>query len=139
LGRDGRPCAAVGIVLGPRVKHPCCIAHRGRAALVVFNLFNDAGSKMHRYAGYAAVAFVVARGVYGVSIVADPPAGTSPRLQAVWGHAREMMSGHPPRVAGHNLLGASMSILLWPLAVSLATTGWISRLDRFWGEDWPVD
>jgi cytochrome b len=32
-----------------------------------------------------------------------------------------------------------MMLTMWMLILALAVTGWISRLDAFWGEDWPKD
>lgn len=28
---------------------------------------------------------------------------------------------------------------MWGLILLLGLTGWISRTDQFWGEDWPVE
>ncbi len=115
------------------------LVHWCVAALVVFNLFNDAGGRMHRFAGYAAAAFVVVRGLHAVLRRGTPSGWHVPTPRACLAHARAMFRGRPPRVDGHNPLGAAMAILLWGLVVALALTGWISRWDRFWGEDWPVD
>lgn len=30
-------------------------------------------------------------------------------------------------------------LAMWTLILALGTTGWLSRLDAFWGEDWPKD
>lgn len=118
---------------------PVRLAHWGVAALVLFNLFNDAGGKVHRYAGYAAAGFVALRTLYGV-LTRDGPARLHlPRPRAMFAHARAMFGGSPPRVAGHNPLGVAMSLLLWTLVLGLAATGWVSRLDRYWGEDWPTE
>jgi cytochrome b len=27
---------------------------------------------------------------------------------------------------------------MWALILGLGVTGWLSRLDAFWGEDWPI-
>jgi cytochrome b len=27
---------------------------------------------------------------------------------------------------------------MWGLIAALTITGWLSRLDAFWGEDWPI-
>ena len=32
-----------------------------------------------------------------------------------------------------------MMLAMWTLILLLAVTGWLSRLDPFWGEDWPID
>ncbi len=118
---------------------PVRIAHWCVAALIVFNLFNDSGGKIHRYAGYAAAAFVVARGLYGLFQRGQPAGLHIPTPVAGFRHLREMFSGRPSRPAGHNALGAAMALLLWTLVLGLAVTGFISRMDAYWGEDWPID
>ncbi|HET8694325.1 MAG TPA: cytochrome b/b6 domain-containing protein, partial [Aquabacterium sp.] len=37
---------------------------------------------------------------------------------------------------GHNPLGMWAALLMWGLVLSLGLTGWMSQLDRFWGEEW---
>src|SRR5688572_31814492 len=62
-----------------------------------------------------------------------------PTPRECWKHLREMTTGRVARVAGHHPLGAAMSVLLWALVLCLALSGWISRWDRFWGADWPLE
>jgi cytochrome b len=118
---------------------PVRIAHWSLAALVVFELFYDSGGKLHRYAGYAAAAIVALRLIYGITTRSGAARLHLPRASACLAHLREMSGGRVARLAGHNPLGAAMSLLLWTLVLLLALTGWISRWDRFWGEDWPID
>jgi cytochrome b len=40
-----------------------------------------------------------------------------------------------PRTVGHDPLGLWMVWLLWILVLLLGLTGWMSRLDAFWGDD----
>lgn len=115
------------------------IAHWSLATLVIFNLFNDSGGEVHRYAGYAAAAVVALRLLYGVVGRAGPAQLHLPWPAECWAHLREMLTGRVPRLAGHNALGTAMSLLLWTLVLLLALSGWVSRWDRFWGEDWPQD
>lgn len=39
---------------------------------------------------------------------------------------------------GHNPLGQWAVYLIWLFIAALALTGWLSRTDALWGEDWPV-
>lgn len=39
----------------------------------------------------------------------------------------------------HNPHGGLMALMLWLLILALAISGWIMRLDAFWGEDWPQE
>ena len=40
-----------------------------------------------------------------------------------------------PRAIAHDPLGIWMVWLLWCLVLLLGLTGWMSRLDAFWGDD----
>jgi cytochrome b len=118
---------------------PVRIAHWSLAALVLFELFNDSGGKVHRWAGYAAAGVVGLRLVYAVIERSGPARVHLPTPSECWNHLRAMLKGRAVRVAGHNPLGAAMSVLLWSLILCLALSGWISRWDRFWGADWPLE
>jgi cytochrome b len=101
------------------------------AALVLFDLVRDDGGPTHRVVGYAAVAVVVARLAWAA--LAPGFAGFAalkPSLRATAGYLRE----RAPRTLGHDPLGLWMIWLLWLLVLLLGLTGWISRLDAFWGD-----
>lgn len=115
------------------------IAHWSVAALVIFNLFEESRDDAHRWVGYAAAAFVTLRLMYGC-IDRTGAAGLHwPSPREAWLHWREMRAGRVTRIAGHNPLGAAMALALWTLVLLLALTGWLSRTDRLWGEDWPLE
>ena len=118
---------------------PVRLAHWSLAALVLFNIFNDSGAKLHRYAGYTAVAVVVLRLAYALAHRAGPAGLHVPTPVQGWRHLQAMLRGNVPRPAGHNPLGAAMTLVLWTLVLLLGLSGWISRWDMFWGEDWPQD
>jgi cytochrome b len=40
---------------------------------------------------------------------------------------------------GHNPLGQLAVYLMWLIITLLGLTGWVSRTDAYWGEDWPVN
>lgn len=109
------------------------------ATCVLFNFFNDTGF-WHRTVGYACLAFVVLRIIYGLmmSKVASSRFHL-PRVQHIKQHLRELWSGSVSRSEGHNPLGQYAVYLMWLLIGLLALTGWLSRTDAYWGEDWPVD
>jgi cytochrome b len=112
------------------------LTHWCVAALVLYDYWQDSGDRWHRNLGYAAAASVVLRLVWG--LVGSPPARfaswwpTPARLKA---YCASLLAGRPRRSLGHNPLGASMMLALWSLILGLALTGWMSRLDYFWGED----
>jgi cytochrome b len=106
--------------------------HWALAALVVFDLVYDDGGYVHRMVGYAAVAVVLLRLTWaGVS------RGHSliPSIADTRAYMQLLLAGKPPRSAGHDPLGLWMVWLLWSLVLLLGLTGWMSRLDAFWGDE----
>ena len=108
------------------------LLHWTLAALVLLNLVRDDGDWWHRVAGYVAVGLVLARwlwagvrgGSAGFATLKPSPARTLAFLR----------SG-APRTPDHDPLGVWMIWLLWTLVLLLGLTGWMSRLDAFWGDD----
>ena len=112
------------------------LTHWAVAALVLYDYWQDSGDRWHRNLGYAAAALVLLRLLWAG--VGPRPARfadwwpTPARLKA---HCAGLLSGRPERSLGHNPLGASMMLALWSLILGLAVTGWMSRLDAYWGDD----
>ncbi len=102
------------------------------AGLVVFDLVHDDGGALHRLIGYGAAAAVAARllwaaraaGANGFDALEVSPRATLAYLQA-----------RAPRTHAHDPLGLWMVWLLWILVLLLGVTGWLSRLDAFWGDE----
>jgi cytochrome b len=110
------------------------------AVIVVFNLVRDDGDWVHRTAGYVAVGVVVTRLLW--SFVArgnERLAALLPSPRRTLSYLRALRRGDAPRHAGHDPLGLWMVWLLWTLVLLLGLTGWISRLDAFWGDDFVHD
>jgi cytochrome b len=112
------------------------IAHWSVAVLVVYDWIDDSGDQLHRVAGYAAAAIVVLRLLYGVR--AGPAGLHWPSPAAALRYVLGMTRGEVTRYAGHNPAGNAMAWILWSLVMTLAITGFVARLDAFWGDDWPV-
>lgn len=116
------------------------LTHWSVAALVLWDLYEDSGGPLHRNLGYAAACLVLVRLAWGmVGSGAGNLREWLPGASGVVAYVRAAVGGHPPRYLGHNPLGALMMLVLWVLILALAATGWMSRLDMFWGEDWPKD
>lgn len=114
-------------------------AHWILAGLVLYNLWADTGPA-HRFAGYAAAAVVLLRLLAGLCCGASHSVRLRwPGLAACRAHGRQILAGRVASRAGHNPLGAAMSLAIWGLVLLLGLSGWISRWDRFWGEDWVAD
>jgi cytochrome b len=115
------------------------ISHWLVAAIVGFNLVNDTGYS-HRLLGYIACAIVFLRIIDGLFFTQYQSAKlTWPTLTAIKTHISSIKSGHPEDHQGHNPLGLFAIYLMWGLIAMLALTGWLSRTDMLWGEDWPID
>ena len=114
------------------------LAHWAVAVLVIVELFNEAGANpWHRYLGYAAAALVLARLAWGFFTTGEARLG---RMLSVAGEAspymRALRTSSARVYPGHNPLGALMAFTLWTLILLLGITGWLTQLDRFWGEEW---
>lgn len=54
-------------------------------------------------------------------------------------HLFNLVQRRKEDLLGHNPLGQLAVYVMWTLIALLAFTGWLSRTDRYWGEDWVVD
>ncbi len=116
------------------------VTHWSVAALVLWDWYEDSGGPLHRWLGYLAAALVLVRLAWG--FVGSEPArfrAWLPSPSGVVSYVKALAARRPPRHLGHNPLGALMMLAMWALILALAVTGWMSRLDAFWGEDWPMD
>ena len=62
-----------------------------------------------------------------------------PTIANIKMHISELKTQHLSPHVGHNPLGQWAVYAIWTLILLLALTGWLSRTDAYWGEDWPVD
>ena len=107
------------------------------AAWLTGELKIESAQPLHEWLGYAALAVIAARLVWGFTgsryarfaqFVAGP-ARTS-------GYARALIDGSEPRYLGHNPLGGWMIVALLVTAAAASLTGWLSITDRYWGVAW---
>ena len=115
------------------------LTHWTVAGIVLWNLFGPTDS-VHRLLGYGAAFLVVARVVWG--FIGSQYARFSawwPTLSHLREYVRSLVGGAPLHHVSHNPLGGLMALLLWLLILALGVSGWIMRLDAFWGEDWPQE
>ena len=104
------------------------------AGLVLFDYFvDDEGGFLHRTIGYVAVGVVFSRLLW--SGLAEGANGfRALRLPAPAATLAWVRRGAPRRTE-HDPLGLWMVWLLWTLVLLLGLTGWMSRLDAFWGDE----
>jgi len=108
------------------------VLHALLAGAVLFTLVVDDGGPVHRAVGYAAAGVVAARLLH--ACIARGTNGLAALRPSLRDTIAWLRSG-APRTAGHDPLGIWMVWLLWALVGLLAATGWMSRLDTFWGDD----
>lgn len=117
---------------------PVVRACHGALALCVglaFLVWDDGGPN-HRAVGYAALAVVGLRWAAGLVLRAPGRlAAMRPSLARSLAYVRACRMGPPPREAGHDPLALWMVWALWGLVVALGVTGWMLRLDAFWGDE----
>lgn len=112
---------------------PVRLCHWTLAALIVFDLVYDDGGRTHRVVGYVAAVVVLLRLTWAA--VARGHGSLLPSVSATRAYLRLLLRGQPPRSSGHDPLGLWMVWLLWLLVLGLAVTGFMARLDAFWGDD----
>lgn len=94
---------------------------------------------LHRAVGYGVLAMVAVRILLGCLTSIRSARFYLPEWRAIRMHLIEMRRGHITPNHGHNPLGQWSVYLIWLLISALALTGWLSRTDALWGEEWPVD
>ena len=111
------------------------LLHWTLAAVVVYDLVRDDGDWLHRVIGYAGVGIVVLRLLWAALTRGNARlAMLRPSPRTTLSYLRELARGRTPRHVGHDPLGLWMVWLLWMLVLLLGITGWMSRLDAFWGD-----
>lgn len=94
---------------------------------------------LHRAVGYTVLAVVAGRLLGGCLTSVISARLYFPDWRAICEHLIQIRQGHITPHRGHNPLGQWSVYLIWLLIAALALTGWLSRTDALWGEDWPVD
>ncbi len=115
------------------------ISHWLVAFFLVINFFNESGY-WHRLIGYFCLVVVIARISYGLWLTKVASSKFYiPTIQHIKQHIHEISTRIFAPHNGHNPLGQLAVYFIWMLIILLAFTGWLSRTDAYWGEDWPVD
>jgi cytochrome b len=115
------------------------LTHWAVAGIVLWTLIGPTDST-HRLLGYVAAGLVAARILWGFI------GSRHARFSAWWptrshlsDYLKSLANGKPMHHVSHNPLGGLMALFLWFLILALAVSGWIMRLDAFWGEEWPQE
>jgi cytochrome b len=110
--------------------------HWSLVASVSVCLVLEAGTKIHRYAGYVACGLIVFRLVWGIvgshhARFASFITGPGPVVR----YLRSLTSGSPEHHHGHNPAGAAMIVLLLLALILSAGSGALLATDAYWGDD----
>jgi cytochrome b len=93
--------------------------------------------RWHEWLGYATLAIVAARTIWGFMGSGHARfAGFIAPVAATAAYARTVFSGLEARFIGHNPLGGWMVVALLSLVALVGFTGWLYTTDRFWGVAW---
>ena len=93
--------------------------------------------RWHEWLGYAALAIVLTRALWGffgsrharfADFIRTGPATVA--------YTRSVFSGREARFVGHNPLGGWMVVVLLVMVAAVGITGWLYTTDRYWGVDW---
>ncbi len=116
------------------------ISHWSLALLLIANLLNEGSSPIHRQLGTAALIVVGLRLLWGLRATGHARlADFRPRISAFFAYATAMRKHKAPRYLGHNPAAAWMIAFLWTLVILLGISGWMMRMDFFWGDEWLQD
>lgn len=111
--------------------------HWGLVAMFATAYFSTIGEQwVHNASGYAALALVGARLVWGFigsrhARFADFVRGPADCLR----YAKAALHGSEPRYLGHNPAGGLMILLLLGMVGGIGVTGWMLTLDAYWGSE----
>jgi cytochrome b len=93
--------------------------------------------RWHEWLGYATLAVVAARTIWGFIGSRHARFADFVRSASVTAaYARDVFSGREARFVGHNPLGGWMAVLLLTMVALVGATGWLYTTDRFWGVPW---
>ncbi len=95
------------------------------------------GGVWHEWIGYAALAIVALRILWGG--VGSHYARFSQfvrRPSDTFAYAREVLTRTEPRYLGHNPLGGWMILALLSAVIAVGLSGWLYTTDTYWGVEW---
>jgi cytochrome b len=107
------------------------------AAVLTAWLTRKGGGRWHEWAGYASLAVVGVRLIWGWCGTSNARFATFVRSPAeTLRYARAVLTGQESRCLGHNPVGAWMIVALLANVALVGASGWLYTTDRFWGVEW---
>lgn len=113
------------------------VLHWSLAFVFLANFLAEGGDPLHNWLGYAALAVIGVRLVWG--FVGPRHARFSEWVRGpatVSRYLRERLSGRSQRQLGHNPAAGAMMLALLVGVALVGITGWLQTTDRFFGEQW---
>ena len=113
------------------------LIHWAIAVIVLLNLFIiEEGDPPHRYLGYAALALVALRFIYGFTTSSESafkklPLSLSDLKKFLVAKYKFEKIDYP----GHNPAASWVYLLIWFCLICLGITGFMMGLDQFWGDE----
>lgn len=93
--------------------------------------------RWHEWLGYATLAIVVTRAIWGFIGSRHARFADFIRSASVTvAYAQNVFSAREARFIGHNPLGGWMVVVLLTMVALVGVTGWLYTTDRFWGVAW---
>jgi cytochrome b len=114
------------------------VFHWATAGLVLAAFLSTDGPRwLHDFTGYAVLALVAVRVVWGVGGSYHARFSSFvPRPRAVLRYLTLLREGRAPRYLGHNPAGGAMIVLLLVLLAVVAGSGWLSETNAYFGVPW---
>lgn len=116
------------------------VFHWSLAGLFLANFFTEDGELVHRGIGYALLALLAVRFVWGwVGPRHARFADWVPGPRRLRTYLRERLAGRSRRQLGHNPGAAVMILALLGGVLLVGVTGWLQTTDAFFGAGWLED
>lgn len=111
--------------------------HWSLVASVIFAYFTEDFRSLHRWVGYAVVALVGFRLIWGL-IGTRHARFTSfvPGPFRLFAYLRDILRGTEARYLGHNPAGAAMILGLLAMLIGVGVTGHMMGMNAYFGQDW---
>jgi cytochrome b len=112
------------------------VFHWTLVASVLTDLVLEAGTSIHRWAGYTVAGLVAFRLIWG--LIGTRHARFTDFVRSpgsILGYLSDLRRGDARRYLGHNPAGGAMIVLLLAALVVTAGSGVLLNTDRFWGND----
>lgn len=140
------PTSAEREMVAGRVERPATIKvwdpfirffHWSLVVLFILTWVTEDIQALHQPAGYAVLALVVLRILWGAigskhALFTDFVRSPSATLA----YARELVAGRAPHFYGHNPLAAVMILALFATLIATGASGWLMTLDAYRSAEW---